>query len=151
MLGIKDGKHVVVSEDIALRKNGGDFLEELAPGAVYCFDPDGGYHKRQLAPLALAHCFFEWNYFADRDSIVEWLYVKKLRRALGEMLAEELELERVDFVSYFPRAPEDVARGLARVSGKPFQPLFYKLRGERAFQGPPPDERSQSISQNIST
>ena len=104
-----------------------------------------------MAPLALAHCFFEWNYFADRDSIVEWLYVKKLRRALGEMLAEELELERVDFVSYFPRAPEDVARGLARVSGKPFQPLFYKLRGERAFQGPPPDERSQSISQNIST
>ena len=151
VLGIKDGKHVMVSEDIAPRKNGGDFLEDLAPGAVYYFDPDGGYYKRQLVPPALAHCFFEWNYFADRDSIVEWLSVKKLRRALGEMLAEELELARVDFVSYFPRAPEDAARGLARVSGKPFQPLFYKLRGERAFQGPTPDERSQSISQNIST
>ena len=118
---------------------------------LYYFDPDGGYYKRQLVPPALAHCFFEWNYFADRDSIVEGLSVKKLRRALGEMLAEELELERVEFVSYFPRAPEDAARGLARVSGKPFQPLFYKLRGERAFQGPTPDERSQSISQNIST
>ena len=149
VLGIKDGKHVVVSEDIALRKNGGDFLEDLDPGAVYYLDPDGDYRKRQLVPPALAHCFFEWNYFADRDSIVEGLYVKKLRRALGEMLAEELDLERVDFVSYFPRAPEDAARGLARVSGKPFQPLFYKLRGERAFQGPTPDERSQSISQNI--
>ena len=149
VLGIKDGKHVVVSEDIALRKNGGDFLEDLDPGAVYYFDPDGGCRKRQVVPPVLAHCFFEWNYFADRDSIVEGLYVKKLRRALGEMLAEELELERVEFVSYFPRAPEDAARGLARVSGKPFQPLFYKLRGERAFQGPTPDERSQSISQNI--
>ena len=149
VLGIKDGKHVVASEDIALRKNGGDFLEDLDPGAIYYLDPDGGYHKRQVAPPALAHCFFEWNYFADRDSIVEGLYVKKLRRALGEMLAEELELERVDFVSYFPRAPEDAARGLAGVSGKPFRPLFYKLRGERSFQGPTQDERSQSISQNI--
>ena len=27
--------------------------------------------------------------------------------------------------------------------------MFYKLRGERAFQGPTPDERSQSISRNI--
>ena len=149
VLGIKDGKHVMVSEDIALRKNGGDYLEDLDPGAVYYFDADGDYRKRQVVPPRLAYCFFEWNYFADRDSIMEGLYVKKLRRALGEMLAEELAMDRVDFVSYFPRAPEDAARGLARVSEKPFLPLFYKLRGERAFQGPSPDERSQSISSNI--
>ena len=149
VLGIKDGKHVMVSEDIALRKNGGDYLEDLDPGAVYYFDAAGEYRKRQVVPPRLAHCFFEWNYFADRDSIMEGLYVKKLRRALGEMLAEELDMDRVQFVSYFPRAPEDAARGLARVSEKPFQPLFYKLRGERAFQGPSPDERSQSISSNI--
>ena len=31
VLGIKDGKHVAVSEDIALRKNGGDSLEDLDP------------------------------------------------------------------------------------------------------------------------
>ena len=149
VLGIKDGKHVVVSEDIALRKNGGDFLEDLDPGAAYYLAADGAYRKHQLTPPAPAHCFFEWNYFADRDSIVEGLYVKKLRRALGEMLAEELELDRVDFVSYFPRAPEDAARGLAERAKVPFRPLFYKLRGERSFQGPTPDERSQSISRNI--
>ena len=149
VLGIKDGKHVVVSEDIALRKNGADFLEDLDPGAIYYFRSDGAFHKHQVVAPALAHCFFEWNYFADRDSIVQGLYVKKLRRALGEMLAEELDLDRVDFVSYFPRAPEDAARGLAGVTNTPFQPMFYKLRGERAFQGPTPDERSQSISRNI--
>ena len=149
VLGIKDGKHVAASEDVALRKNGGDYLEDLDPGAVYYFEPSGGYRKRQVVAPQLAHCFFEWNYFADRDSIVEGLYVKKLRRALGEMLAEELAMDSVDFVSYFPRAPEDAARGLARASEKPFHPLFYKLRGERAFQGPSPGERSQSISTNI--
>ena len=149
VLGIKDGKHVAVSEDIALRKNGGDSLEDLDPGAVYYFDASGGYRKRQVVPPRLAHCFFEWNYFADRDSIMEGLYVKKVRRALGEMLAEELAMDRVDFVSYFPRAPEDAARGLARAANTPFHPLFYKLRGERAFQGPSPDERSQSIFTNI--
>ena len=119
VLGIKDGKHVVVSEDIALRKNGADFLEDLDPGAIYYFRSDGAFHKHQVVAPALAHCFFEWNYFADRDSIVQGLYVKKLRRALGEMLAEELDLDRVDFVSYFPRAPEDAARGLAGVTNTP--------------------------------
>ena len=121
----------------------------MEPGAAYYLDAEGGCKKRRLIDAARAHCFFEWNYFSDRDSIVEGVYVKKLRRALGEMLAEELELDRIDFVSYFPRAPEDAARGMANALNLPFQPLFYKLRGERAFQGPTPDERSQSISQNI--
>ena len=149
VLGLKDGKHVVASEDIALRKNGADFIEDLDPGSVYRLSADGEYEKEQVVDPVPAHCFFEWNYIADRDSIVEGLYVKKLRRALGEMLAEELDMERVEFVSYFPRAPEDAARGLVRASGKQFEPLFYKLRGERAFQGPTADERQRSISSNI--
>lgn len=149
VLGLKDGKHVIASEDIALRKNGGDFLEDLDPGASYYLAADGGYQKNQIVPPKVSHCFFEWNYIADRDSIVEGLYVKKLRRALGEMLAKELELDQVDFISYFPRAPEDAARGLAKSAELPFIPVFYKLRGERAFQGPNPDERLKSISRNI--
>ncbi len=149
VLGLKDGKHVVASEDIALRKNGADFIEDLDLGSVYRLAADGDYEKELVVEPAPAHCFFEWNYIADRDSIVEGLYVKKLRRALGEMLAEELDLDSIDYISYFPRAPEDAARGMVRASGKQFRPLFYKLRGERAFQGPTPGERAESISTNI--
>ena len=149
VLGLKDGKHVVASEDIALRKNGADFIEDLDLGAVYRLAADGEYLKERGGDPVPAHCFFEWNYIADRDSILEGLYVKNLRRALGEMLAEELDLQHIDFISYFPRAPEDAARGMVRASGKEFRPLFYKLRGERAFQGPTPGERAESISSNI--
>ena len=36
-------------------------------------------------------------------------------------------------------------------TGIGFVPLFYKLRGERAFQGPTSDERKDSISRNLYT
>ena len=149
VLGWKDGKHVVASEDIALRKNGGELIEELDPGSVYYLESGGGYRKRKVVAARPAHCFFEWNYIADRDTILEGIYVKRLRRALGEALAEEHVLDGVQIVSYLPRAPEDAARSYARRTGKEFAPIFYKLRGERAFQGPTKSERAQSISSNL--
>ena len=112
VLGIKDGKHVVVSEDIALRKNGGDFLEDLDPRRGLFPGPGRRLPEAAACAARTGALLLRMELLRrPRDSIVEGLYVKKLRRALGEMLAEELDLERVDFVSYFPRAPEDAARG----------------------------------------
>ena len=149
VLGWKDGKYVVASEDIALRKNGGELIEDLEPGAAYYLNASGTYRKTRYADPIPAHCFFEWNYISHRDTILEGIYVKTLRRALGEMLAEELCLDNIELVSYFPRAPEDAARSYAKAAKKEFRPLFYKLRGERAFQGPSKNERRQSINMNL--
>ncbi len=149
VLGWKDGKHVVASEDIALRKNGGEFIEELDPGSVYYLDSDGGCRKEKIVAARQAHCFFEWNYICDRDTILEGIYVKRLRRALGQLLAQVQDLKTVEVVSYLPRSPEDAARSFARAAGKDFEPVFYKLRGERAFQGPTKGERALSIGKNL--
>ena len=149
VLGWKDGKHVIASEDIAFRKNGGEFIEELEPGTAYYMRADGGYRKVKLVEPRRAHCFFEWNYIADYDTILEGIYVKRLRQALGEMLVEEAPLDSVEIVSYLPRSPIDAARSYAKKAGKRFEPIFYKLRSERAFQGPTKEERMQSISQNL--
>ncbi len=149
VLGWKDGKYCVTSEDIALRKNGAEFIEDLDCGAAYYFAPDGSYRKQQVVDPEPAHCFFEWNYIADRDTILQGIYVKRLRRALGETLAREYTPTSAHLTTYLPRSPEDAAMGYAKATGIAFQPLFYKLRGERAFQGPTADERKTSIYRNL--
>jgi amidophosphoribosyltransferase len=149
VLGWKDGKYGVASEDIAFRKNGGDFIEDLDPGAVYYLSPEGDVSKEQIVAPQKAHCFFEWNYIADVDSILNTVPARRVREVLGEILAEEFCPEDADVVTFLPRCPEVAARSYSRHSGIPFLPIFYKMRGERSFQGSNAQDRKRSIDSNL--
>ena len=149
VLGWKDGKYGVASEDIAFRKNGGEYIEDLEPGAIYYLAPEGGYSKDILVETSLAYCFFEWNYVTNLDSIVNGVSVRRIREALGEILYEEFLPADADLVTYLPRCPEVAARAYAKKAELPFEPVFYKMRGERSFQGSTADERKESIGQNL--
>src|SRR5690606_3569973 len=35
VLGFKDGKYIVASEDVSLKENGGEFVENIIPGSIY--------------------------------------------------------------------------------------------------------------------
>ena len=146
----KDGKYGVASEDIAPKKNGGEFIEDLQPGAVYYLYPDNKQPKPiKIVEPSLAYCFFEWNYIADVDSIINGLSVRRVREVLGETSAEEFNFRNVDLVSYVPRCPEVAARSYARKLGIHFEPIFYKMRGERSFMGSTIDDRADSIKKNL--
>jgi amidophosphoribosyltransferase len=149
VLGWKDGKYGVASEDIAFRKNGGEYLEDLDPGTVYYLTPEGDYSKQKLVEPEPAYCFFEWNYIADVDSILNLASVRRLRESLGESLAEEFRPGDADLVTFLPRCPEVAARAYARSTALPFLPVFYKMRGERAFQGTTATDRKRSIGENL--
>ena len=149
VLGWKDGKYGVASEDIAFRKNGGEYVEDLEPGTIYYLTPEGDFSKEVVVETNLAHCFFEWNYITDLDSIVNGVSVRRIRESLGEVLSEEFQPGDADFVTYLPRCPEVAARSYAKKADLPFQPVFYKMRGERSFQGSNADERKESIGQNL--
>lgn len=149
MLGWKDGKYGMASEDVAFRKNGGEFIEDLDPGSIYAFTPDGSYSKKQVIKPDIAYCFFEWNYLADFESVLNGVSVRKVRELLGEILAKEFHPDDADLVTFLPRCPEVAAKSYARMTGIPFLPLFYKIRGERAFQGSTVDDRKQSIKKNL--
>ncbi|HCL29748.1 MAG TPA: hypothetical protein DIC52_15075 [Candidatus Latescibacteria bacterium] len=149
VLGWKDGKYGVASEDIAFRKNGGDFIEDLDPGAIYYLSPEGDFSKESIIEPQRAHCFFEWNYIADVDSNLNHLSVRRVREVLGEILAEEFRPPDADVVTFLPRCPEVAARSYARSVGLPFVPMFYKMRGERSFQGSNAEDRKQSIDSNL--
>jgi amidophosphoribosyltransferase len=149
IMGMKDGKYVIVSEDISLRKNGGEPIENLEPGCVYYLKHNGSYSKKKVVEPKRAVCFFEFNYISNVDSIIDRVSVRALREALGEELAKEFKQDDVDIVTYLPRCPEPAARSFAKNINKTFIPVFYKLRGERAFQGSTPDERKNSIEHNL--
>lgn len=163
VLGTKDGKCIITSEDIALRKNGGRFVEDLDPGSVYYLSPEGDFERKKVVLEQLAHCFFEWNYLANPESHLNGLTVQKLRETLGEAVAQEFRVrvsdpnspmhafhpDHVELVSYLPRSPSDAARKFARTLDLPSEKIFYKRRAERSFQGSTKKERRKSIDENL--
>jgi amidophosphoribosyltransferase len=152
-IGWKDGKHQVASEDRAFFRNNGKTIEEIKPGSVYYFNIDGSYRRGYNIPPEPNLCFFCFNYLAHHESTIQGVSVNNLRFVLGEELGEEFMEkygnEKIDFVGYLPRCPEPAARGFSSLTGIPFLDIFYKMRDERAFQGPNHDERKNSIEKNL--
>jgi len=64
-------------------------------------------------------------------------------------MAKEFNPDDVDLVTFLPRCPEIAARSYARHTGNKFAPIFYKMRGERAFQGSTLEQRKTSIDENL--
>ena len=149
VLGFRDGKHAAASEDIVFKENKGEFIQDLEPGTVYYFAPNGSYRKEKVVDPNPRYCFFEWNYIAHQDSVLNGVSVRRIRELLGEKLAEEFSDLEADLVTYLPRCPEPAARSFARKLGLPFNYVFYKMRAERAFMGSTVSERQASIQQNL--
>jgi amidophosphoribosyltransferase len=148
-LGWKDGKYCVASEDIALRKNGAEFIEDIDPGSIYTFTSDGNIMQpEQVVEPKPRYCFFEWAYLADKDSVLNGVLVRAVREMLGEACACEFP-EDIDAISYLPRCPETAAQAFKKVRKIPFVHVFYKMRGERSFQGSTLEERTRSIESNL--
>lgn len=149
-IGVKDGSHVVASEDVAFTETGAVLDRDIRPGVVYNLSSRGEItSSRPLVNARSAGCFFEFNYVAAPKSIISGFSVLSIRRALGERLADELNNLDIDFVSYVPKSPRDAASAFASRRGLPFVETFYKVRDERSFQGATQDARTESIKQNL--
>ncbi len=148
VIGKKDGKYVLASEDIALRKNGAQVIKNMEPGSMYRFFPNGEHSYSQIAEQSPKHCFFQWNYIGNSQSSIEDISVWSIRRRLGETLAETIKPD-LDVVSFLPDCPEIAAMAYAEKRELPYKEIFYKIREERAFQGKDAEARKDSIGQNL--
>ncbi len=152
-IGWKDGKYQAASEDRAFIENGGRPVKEMQPGSIYYFNKNGTIRREDIIRPCQKLCFFEFNYLAHHESTINGVSVNAVRGALGEQLGIEFQKafpdKKIDFVSYLPRCPEPAARGFSRTTGIPFEEIFYKIRAERSFQGPDPEERRNSIKMNL--
>jgi amidophosphoribosyltransferase len=149
VLGKIGGKYCVASEDIAIRKNSAEVKEDLDPGTIYYLAADGRYRKQFVCSPRPSYCFFEWNYLAHKDSILNGVPVHTMRDILGRQLAEQGDIGHVDIVTFLPRCPEIAAESFARAINRSCVPLFYKMKGERSFQGTTAEERAVSIKNNL--
>ena len=149
VLGKKGGKFLAASEDIALRKNGAQLVEDLTPGSVYYFDAQGNYRKEKIVQPQIKFCRFQYNYLAHGDSIMNNVSVRTARQWLGKECAKEFPFQDVDFVTYIPRCPEDAALAYAGELELPFLSIFYKKEMERSFLGSTKAERGKSIDANL--
>ncbi len=149
VLGIKGGKYLATSEDIAFRKNGAQIVVDLTPGSIYYFDQQGNVRKEKVVAAQMAFCHFQYNYLAHVDSIMDGVSVRTVRQSLGRQCAAEYPFQDVDYVTYIPRCPEDAALAYAGELDLNFLPVFYKKDTERSFLGSTKTERKESIDNNL--
>ncbi len=150
ILGKKDGKFGVASEDVAFKLNGGEPVEDLQPGNIYYLNANGNYRKKEVIKSKIrAHCMFQFQYIINKLTIADSVSTKIHRENLGHQLAEENLFNEIAYLTYAPRCPEMAARVCAKDVGLPFIKVFYKPVAERSFQGSTKKDRELSINENF--
>jgi len=148
-IGVKDGRLIAGSEDISLVNIGGNPIRELLPGEEIEIPMNGTNFKSNIIlSKSPRPCFFERHYLGNPLSSFGGITNKNTRFRLGEILAKEFS-PKVDFVSYIPNSPEDVARGYAESLNLPLVNIFYKLSNDRSFLNATKSERCNSIGNNL--
>jgi amidophosphoribosyltransferase len=119
---------VISSESCALGTVGAEYVREVAPGEIVRLDQNGLTSLFGAPPAERrALCVFEYIYFARPDSLLGGQSVHRVRRRLGERLAQECSTE-ADVVMGVPDSATAHAIGYAHQSGIPFGEGLIKNR-----------------------
>ncbi len=149
-LGKRDKAYVLASESCALRAVGAEFIRDIAPGEIITITKDGIHSDTQLAGEKLAHCVFEYIYFARLDSTMDGVNVYDARIRGGKSLARSYPVE-ADLVTGVPESGIPAAKGYSEESGIPFGFAFYKNSYiGRTFIKPTQKERESSVHLKLS-
>ena len=117
-LGLLDDAYVVASETCALDLIGARYLRDVEPGEVIFIDHNGMESVKPFAEQRLAHCIFEFIYFARPDSNIYGQNVYTVRQRQGGPAGG--------------RAPRDTGRFCDALPGQ------RQLRGPGLCQGQRP-------------
>ncbi len=126
-LGSVDGTHIIASETVALDSIGAKYIRDIKPGEIFLINDSGTESYRPFKLDRKAHCMFEYVYFARPDSILNKIPVYHVRERLGELLAEEDDIE-ADFVMAIPDSAIPFALGYSRKSGIPYREGLIRNR-----------------------
>lgn len=110
---------VAASETCAFDLIGAEYMRDVQPGELVCFNQKGEYSARISEPIKPAHCIFEFVYFSRPDSQIFGEYVDKARRKLGKNLAIGHSVD-ADIVISVPDSSNTAAIGYSRRSGIKF-------------------------------
>lgn len=151
---MEDGAYVVSSESCAFEAVGAEFVRDVLPGEVIVIDNDTtqftSYFFKKVAKK-LAHCVFEYIYFARVDSVIDQQGVYDSRVAMGRQLARENKHIQADVVISVPDSGTPAAIGYSLESGIPFMEGLIKNRYiGRTFIQPNQKQRLNSVKMKLS-
>ncbi|PJZ67087.1 amidophosphoribosyltransferase [Leptospira wolffii] len=115
-----DGSVVFASETCAFDITDTTYERDVEPGEMIVVDRTGIRSFYPFPQARPALCIFEYIYFARPDSNIFGESVYKVRKALGNQLAQELPVE-ADVVIPVPDSANIAALGYSEASGIPFQ------------------------------
>lgn len=133
----KKGKgYVVASETCALNAIGIKECNEVFPGTIISFSPEG-IDIIEMPEKKLKQCSFELVYFAFPTSRVFGVKVSKFRTSLGQALAQECLVE-TDLIIGVPNSAIEAAKGFSlRKRGVPADnEVLYRRHDVRSFIEP---------------
>lgn len=150
-LGMINGGYALASETCAFDLLGVEYLRDVAPGEILVIDENGpkSYFPFEREPQVLAHCIFEFIYFARPDSLIFQKNVYSVRKHLGLNLYKECPLS-ADFVMPFPDSGTYAALGYSQASGLPLE--FGVIRNHyigRTFIQPSEKLRDLSVKMKL--
>ncbi len=150
VFGEKDGNYIFASESAAILSVGGKLIRDVRPGEIITVTKDGVKSDESLCKKKMAHCVFEYIYFARNDSVIDGIYVYDARKKAGQALAKT-DIPDADIVAGVPDSGLVAAQGYAEASGIPFSLLFHKNSYiGRSFIKPTDEERKNAVRMKLS-
>jgi len=144
-IGKKGESYVLASETCSLDLIDAEYVREVEPGEMVIISDSGLTSLKPFEKRTPSPCIFELIYFARPDSHIFGESVYKVRKRLGEKLAEEYPAE-ADMVISIPDSGNYAALGYAEKSGLPFE--FGMVRNHyigRTFIQPSQEMRKHGV------
>jgi amidophosphoribosyltransferase len=126
-IGRLEDTYLLASESVAFDSVGAKLVRDLEPGEIVIIDKDGIHSYIGLKKGKTAHCMFEYVYFSRPDSILDGSLVYSVREKIGEIMAEEDDVD-VDFAMAVPDSAIPFALGYAKKRKLPYREGLIKNR-----------------------
>jgi amidophosphoribosyltransferase len=133
------------SESVVFDQLDGNVIRDVRPGEIVELKKDGIESYMFGEGKRVAHCMFEYVYFARPDSILDGENVFRVRKNIGKILARESGVP-ADCVVPVPDSGRTHAHGYAEESGIPFTEGLIKNRYvDRTFIMPEQSGRESEL------
>lgn len=120
VLGKLKDSYIVASETCAFDLLEAKFIREIEPGEILAISKRGIKSYFPFPAKKMAHCIFEYIYFARPDSIMFGETVYDVRIRLGRQLAREHPV-KADMIIPIPDSGTPAALGYAKETGIPWE------------------------------
>ncbi len=150
IFGRNDDGYIIASESAAIDSVSGKVIRDVKPGELIEINKYG-YKSIFVVNHEIAHCMFEYVYFARPDSVIDGKEVFNVRYNLGVKLAQEYPCN-ADVVIPVPDSGRSQALGYSIYSKIPYSEGLIKNRySDRTFILPDQKSRYNAIKIKLNT